>query len=130
MRDEALVHFHRGADISAGIHLNKYGGTVPALLASAAPRLDRNSPGKSVAGFCASFFDLIEDIRPAPTSDWPQWRFTQWDDWFGRINGTYLVDLEKLRVVQFPMYQTHGRIVQCDLSDMPGRLSLVHSRVA
>lgn len=130
MRDEALIHFHRGSDISAGIHLGQHGGAVPALLASAAPRLDPQSPGKSVAGFCASFFDLIEDIRPAPPADWQGWTFAHWDDWFGRINGTFLVDLEKFRVVQFPMYQTHGRIVQCDLSDMPGRLSLVRSRVA
>ena len=130
MRDEALIHFHRGSQISPGIHLRQHGGAVAALLASAAPRLDPNSPGRSVAGFCASFFDLIGDLRPAPPEGWQNWDFARWDDWFGRINGTFLVDLEKLRVVQFPMYQTHGRIVQCDLSDMPGRLSLVRSRVA
>ncbi len=83
-----------------------------------------------MAGFCACFFDLIEDVRTAPPQGWENWTFAQWDDWFGRINGTYLVDLERFRVIQYPMYQTHGRLVKCDLSDMPGRLSLVHSRVA
>ena len=130
MRDEALIHFHRGSDISAGIHIGEQGGKVPALLTSAAPRLDPLRPGKSVAGFCASFFDLVHDIRSAPPPGWQKWGFADWDDWFGRINGTFLVDLNKFQVVQYPMYQTHGRLVQCDLSDIPGRISLVHSRVA
>ena len=130
MRDEALIHFFRGDDISAGIHLAEHGGRVPDLLASASPRLDPQKPGKSVAGFCASFFDLVYDIRSAPSAGWQEWGFAEWDNWFGRINGTFLVDLEQLQVVQYPMYQARGRIVQCDLIGIPGRISLVHSRVA
>jgi hypothetical protein len=130
MRDEALLHFHQADEISPGVHIRSLGGRTPHFLSVAAPRLDRASPGKSAAGFCATFFDLVADLKPPPPPGWRQWGFADWDNWFGRINGVFLVNLTDLSVVQFPMFQTYGREVPCDFSALPGRLSIVEPRVA
>jgi len=127
MRDEALLYFYLGRDISPGIHLSQNGMDAPKLLTAASPRFERHSPGKCVAGFCATFLDLVEDLWPAPPDGWQNWTYVEWDTWFGRINGTYLVNLETLKVTQFPMYRTYGNDVPCDLSGVPGRLQIVAS---
>ena len=125
MRNEAMIHFHKGTRISPGVHLRRDGHRVPDLLSQAAARLDSQSPGRSAAGFCAYYFDLIEDLVPPPPRDWPAWRFFEWDQWFGRVNGTFLVDLDRLSVTQFPIYRVSPADVVCDLSGIPGRLRLV-----
>jgi hypothetical protein len=78
--------------------------------------------------------------RPRPTSrratpdarpiGWESWRFQQWDDWFGRINGVFLVDLMSLRVVQYPLYSCAPQVVRCDLSALPHRLVPVEEWLA
>lgn len=125
MRDEALIHFHDGKTISAGLHLHANGGAAPALISEAAPYLHPKSPGKCVVGFCAAHPDAVDDIVGPPPAGWQDWGFYQWDHWFGRINGVFLVDLKQLRVVQYPLYQCAGRVVPCDLSGLPGRLTAV-----
>lgn len=122
MRDEALIHFHFGRRISAGLMLAANGGAAPELISEAAPYLSPRDPGRSAVGFCACHPDIVADIvAPAPAG-WESWQFAQWDDWFGRINGVFLVDLMQLRVVQYPLYSCAARVVRCDLSAFPQRL--------
>ncbi|MDO8289997.1 MAG: hypothetical protein Q7T44_12335 [Parvibaculum sp.] len=125
MRDEALIHFHYGARISAGLLIGHNGGASAELISEAAPYLSPKNPGKSVVGFCACHPDAVDDIVAPPPADWQNWRFQQWDAWFGRINGVFLVDLERLRVVQYPLYSCGSQIVRCDLSGLPRRLVAV-----
>lgn len=122
MRDEALIHFCVGHRISAGLHLVHNGGAVPALLNESAPYLDPKNPGKCVVGFCAAHPQAIHDVINAPPSTWPSWGFAEWDDWFGRINGVFLLDLDKLRLTQYPLYSCAPTVVPCDLTGLPGRL--------
>ncbi|MGV8995313.1 MAG: hypothetical protein ACOH12_00015 [Parvibaculaceae bacterium] len=125
MRDEALIHFHYGPKISAGLLIGRGGVASGELISEAAPYLSPKNPGKSVVGFCACHPDAVDDIVAPPPADWQSWRFQQWDDWFGRINGVFLVDLERLRVVQYPLYSCGSQIVRCDLSALPRRLVAV-----
>ncbi len=122
MRDEALIHFHYGARISAGLHLAYGGGQAPTLISEAAPYLDARDPGRCVVGFCVCHPQAVSDVLAPPPPGWQDWTFYQWDEWFGRINGVFLVDLLKLRVTQFPLYSCSPNIVPCDLSSLPGRL--------
>lgn len=130
MRDEALIHFHYGRKISAGLHIAEDGGSAPALIEMAAPYLDPRDPGRSAVGFCAAHPQSVADITAAPPKGWENWTFQQWDDWFGRINGVFLVDLKALRVTQWPMYRVSAAHVPCDLSGMPGRLVPIEDLVA
>ncbi|MES1989723.1 MAG: hypothetical protein V4441_02080 [Pseudomonadota bacterium] len=125
MRDEALIHFHYGRQMSAGLLIGHNGGASAELISEAAPYLSPKNPGKSVVGFCACHPDAVDDIVAPPPDDWPSWRFQQWDSWFGRINGVFLVDLERLRLVQYPLYSCSPQIVRCDLSALPRRLVAV-----
>lgn len=125
MRDEALIHFHHGRQISAGVLLASNGGAAPELISEAAPYLSPRNPGRSVVGFCACHPDMVDDITAPPPADWQNWRFQDWDAWFGRINGVFLVDLERLRVVQYPLYSCGSQIVRCDLTQFPRRLTAV-----
>ena len=130
MRDEALIHFHLGRRISAGLLLPQNGGAAPELLSEAAPWLDPRDPGRCVVGFCAAHPDLVGDVvAPAPPG-WDNWRFVEWDDWFGRINGVFLVDLASLKVTQYPLYSCSPHIVPCDLSGLPRRLVPVEEWLA
>lgn len=122
MRDEALIHFHYGRHISAGLHLSEHGGAAAELVSDAAAHLDPKSPGRSVAGFCAVHPGLVADIVNAPPKGWENWQFKEWDAWFGRINGVFLVDLAHLKVTQYPLYSCSPAIVPCDLTALPGRL--------
>lgn len=122
MRDEALIHFHYGSLISVGIVLAANGGAAPELISEAAPYLDPRHPGRSVVGFCACHPDMVDDLVAPPPAGWERWRFQEWDDWFGRINGVFLVDLKQLRVVQYPLYSCGSQVVRCDLSALPRRL--------
>jgi len=117
MRDEALIHFHYGRHISAGVHLAHEGAAAPDLVSEAAPYLDPKHPGRCVVGFCSAHPGAVDDITNAPPRGWENW-----DDWFGRINGVYLVDLRSLKVKQYPLYSCAPLIVPCDLSGLPGRL--------
>ncbi|NER85332.1 MAG: hypothetical protein F6K42_38720 [Leptolyngbya sp. SIO1D8] len=101
-----------------------------ALLEMAAPYLDPRDPGRSAVGFCAAHPQSVSDITAAPPKGWEDWKFQQWDEWFGRINGVFLVDLQTLRVVQWPMYRTSRAHVPCDLSNVPGRLVPIEELVA
>jgi len=125
MRDEALIHFHYGRQISAGLHLPVNGGAAPTLITEAAPYLNARAPGKCVVGFCAAHPDLVDDIVGVPDPSWTNWGFWDWDNWFGRINGVFLVDLERLQVIQYPLYRCSSVIVPCDLTAIPGRLLAV-----
>lgn len=125
MRNDALIHFHKGARISPGLWIETQGHRVPELLSVAAPRLDSASPGRSAAGFCAYFFDLVGDMVAPPPEGWQTWGFFEWDQWFGRVHGTFLVDLDALTVTQYPIYRVSPAKVTCDLSAVPGRLRLV-----
>jgi hypothetical protein len=125
MRDEALIHFHYGRTISAGLLLASNGGAAPELISEAAPYLSPRNPGRSVVGFCACHPDMVDDITAPPPAGWERWRFQDWDNWFGRINGVFLVDLERLRVVQYPLYSCGSQVVHCDLSQFPHRLVAV-----
>jgi hypothetical protein len=122
MRDEALIHFHFGRQISAGLVLGTNGGAAPELISEAAPYLAPRDPGRSAVGFCACHPDMVDDIVAPPPPGWESWRFQQWDDWFGRINGVFLVDLMSLRVMQYPLYSCAPQIVRCDLTALPHRL--------
>ena len=122
MRDEALIHFHYGKKISAGVRLPLNGGAAPELISEAAPWLDPRDPGRCVVGFCAAHPTLVGDITNAPPEGWQDWGFARWDDWFGRINGVFLVDLMQLRVIQYPLYSCGKQVVRCDLSALPRRL--------
>lgn len=122
MRDEALIHFHHGSHISAGIVLAANGSAAPDLIGEAAPYLDPRNPGRCVVGFCACHPDMVSDIVGPPPAGWEAWRFAKWDNWFGRINGVFLVDLKQLRVVQYPLYSCGSQVVRCDLSGLPRRL--------
>jgi len=130
MRDEALIHFHYGRQISAGLVLAANGGAAPDLISEAAPYLNPRSPGRSVVGFCACHPDMVEDVTAPPPAGWESWRFAEWDDWFGRINGVFLVDLKQLRVVQYPLYSCGSQVVRCDLSALPRRLVPVEEWLA
>jgi len=130
MRDEALIHFHYGRKISAGLHIAQDGGAAAALIEIAAPYLDPRDPGRSAVGFCAAHPQSVADITAPPPAGWQAWTFQQWDGWFGRINGVFLVDLRALRVVQWPMYRTSQAHVRCDLSRLPGRLVPIEDRTA
>jgi len=130
MRDESLIHFHYGRRISAGLHVAEQGGRTPDLIARAAPYLDARDPGRSAVGFCAAHPQAVADITDAPPPGWQGWGFQQWDAWFGRINGVFLVDLERLRVVQWPMYRVSRAILPIDLSRIPGRLLPIERIVA
>jgi hypothetical protein len=125
MRDEALVHFHLGRTISPGIHLARQGIWTPGLIGAAAELYDAASPGRSAAGFCAVHHPVIGDLTPPPPHGWQAWRWIEWDQWFGRVHGVFLVDLEQLAVTQFAMYRTGPRRVACDFSRMPGRIAMV-----
>lgn len=121
MRDEALIHFVRDAAISPGVYLAQRGHETPLFLSIAAARFDSLSPGRSAAGLCAAVPDLVSDLYPPPPHDWPRWGFFEWDMWFGRTNGTFLVDLKARAVTQFPIHRVSPRLVsECDLSRMPG----------
>jgi len=120
MRDEALIHFHRDGEISPGIHLSFLGTRTAEFIAAASGRYDPLRPGRSAAGFCAMFFDLVWDLYPPPPQDWRSWGFFEWDRWFGVMHGTFLVDLAAREVVQFPIYRTSGKLIECDLSGMSG----------
>tara|TARA_R110000868_G_scaffold58025_12_gene179023 strand:- start:4179 stop:4583 length:405 start_codon:yes stop_codon:yes gene_type:complete len=122
MRDEALIHFHYGSRISAGLLLASNGGAAPELISEAAPYYTPRDPGRSAVGFCACHPKMVEDMTGPPPKGWQNWRFQDWDEWFGRINGVFLVDLERLRVVQYPLYSCGSQVVRCDLSAMPHRL--------
>ena|SRR3569623_1012143 len=122
MRDEALIHFHYGTRISAGLLLAHNGMSAPELISEAAPYLYPRDPGRSAVGFCACHPQAVDDITNAPPKGWETWKFQQWDDWFGRINGVFLVDLQKLQVVQYPLYSCGAQVVRCDLSALPRRL--------
>lgn len=122
MRDEALIHFHYGRRISAGLVLAANGFQAPDLISEAAPYLSPRDPGRSAVGFCVCHPQAVEDIVGVPPEGWDGWRFQQWDDWFGRINGVFLVDLMQLRVVQYPLYSCAPQVVRCDLSGLPHRL--------
>lgn len=122
MRDEALIHFHYGRQISAGLVLAANGSAAPDLISEAAPYLHPRDPGRSVVGFCACHPDMVEDVTAPPPAGWETWRFAEWDNWFGRINGVFLVDLKQLRVVQYPLYSCGSQVVRCDLSALPRRL--------
>ena len=130
MRDESLIHFHFGRRISAGLHLAENGGDAPRLISQAAPYLDARDPGRSAVGFCAAHPQAVADIADAPPPGWQDWGFQQWDAWFGRINGVFLVDLERLRVVQWPMYRVSSLAVPVDLSALPRRLVPVEELIA
>lgn len=125
MRDEALIHFHYGRHISAGLHLLHEGGAAPELLSEAAPWLDPKHPGRCVVGFCGAHPQAVSDITNAPPRGWENWGFWEWDNWFGRINGVFLVDLRALKVKQYPLYSCGPVTVPCDLSGLPGRLVAV-----
>ena len=126
MRDEALIHFHLGHRISAGLLLPQNGGAAPELLSEAAPWLDPRDPGRCVVGFCAAHPDLVGP----PPDGWRDWGFNEWDNWFGRINGVFLVDLQSLKVTQYPLYSCAPHIVPCDLSSLPRRLVPVEEWLA
>jgi hypothetical protein len=125
MRDEALIHFHYGRHISSGVHLLTNGGAAPELISEAAPYLDPKAPGRCVVGFCGAHPFAVDDITNAPPPGWQEWTFREWDDWFGRINGVFLVDLAQLQVTQYPLYSCSPHIVRCDLTGLPGRLTPV-----
>lgn len=125
MRDEALIHFHFGNRISAGLLISNNGGATPKLISEAAPYLAPRNPGRSAVGFCACHPDIVGNITSAPPLGWQDWTFQQWDAWFGRINGVFLVDLQTLQVVQYPLYSCAPNVVRCDLSALPYRLMLV-----
>jgi len=122
MRDESLIHFVYGDEISVGVHLSRNGGAAPHLISEAAPYLDAQSPGRSVAGFCACHPDAVGDLVNAPPAGWQDWGFWDWDNWFGRINGVFLADLARLKLTQYPLYSCSPQKVQCDFSGLPGRL--------
>lgn len=130
MRDEALIHFHFGRKISAGLHLAERGGTAAALIEAAASYLDPRDPGRSAVGFCAAHPQAVADITAPPPKGWENWTFQQWDDWFGRINGVFLVDLQALRVTQWPMYRVSPTHAPCNLSQIPGRLQPIEELIA
>ncbi len=129
MRDEALIHFHYGRKISAGLHIAEDGMHTASMIEEAGPYLDPRNPGRSAVGFCAAHPQAVADITAPPPNGWQDWGFQKWDEWFGRINGVFLVDLERLRVVQWPMYRVSRVIVPCDLSRVPGRLKPVDELV-
>lgn len=122
MRDEALLHFHLGSAISVGVHIGHDGAKTPALVSEAASYLDPGHPGRSAVGFCASHPNMIVDLTPPPPKGWQDWQFWDWDNWFGRINGVFLVDLEKLQITQYPLYSCASQTVPCDFSRLPRRL--------
>ena len=122
MRDESLIHFHYGLRISAGLHLPRNGSAAPELISEAAPWLDPREPGRCVVGFCAAHPDMVGDVTDAPPAGWEKWGFNEWDQWFGRINGVFLVDMKRLRLVQYPLYSCGSQVVPCDLSGLPRRL--------
>ena len=130
MRDEALIHFHLGRRISAGLLLPQNGGAAPDLISEAAPWLNPRYPGRCVVGFCSAHPDLGGAVVAPPPDDWPDWGFVQWDDWFGRINGVFLVDLQSLKVTQYPLYSCSPHVVPCDLSSLPRRLVPVEEWLA
>ena len=127
MRDESLLHFHHGDTISVGVHLAPHGSLAPKLIADAVPYLDKEHPGRSVVGFCARHASEIADLTAPPPGEWVRWQFAEWDAWFGRINGVFLVDLARLRVVQYPLYACAPQAVACDFSALPGRLAPVEA---
>lgn len=100
------------------------------MIERAAPYLDPRDPGRCVVGFCAAQAQAVADITNAPPPGWQDWGFQDWDAWFGRINGVFLVDLERLRVMQWPMYRVSPLTVPVDLSAMPRRLVSVEELVA
>ncbi len=122
MRNEALIHFHFGDRISAGLLIGSIGNAAPELISEAAPYLAPRDPGRSAVGFCACHPQAVEDITSVPPKGWQAWQFQQWDAWFGRINGVFLVDLQTLQVVQYPLYSCAPNVVRCDLTALPHRL--------
>ncbi len=125
MRDEALIHFHDDQNISAGVHLGRSGFDTLRLIESAMPFFERARLGRCVAGFCAVHAHLVEDITAPPPPQWPQWRFMEWDAWFGRINGVFLVNMQRLKITHYPMYRSAPATPQIDFSKLPGRLKEV-----
>ncbi len=129
MRDEALVHFHLRGEIAPGLHLRLQGAQVADLLSEAAGWLDRRSPGRCVAGFCALHAHLVENITPPPPAGWQYWHFADWDNWFGRLHGVFLVDMDNLRLRQYPLWSCGSAEVPCDFSRLRGRLAAVGGAV-
>jgi hypothetical protein len=125
MRDEALIHFHYEQKISVGIELSHSGFEATNLIEKAMHLYDRTQPNRCVAAFCATHLHLVEDIVPAPPRDWQSWRFSQWDQWFGRINGVFLVDMKLLKVAHYPMYRSSPVVRQSDFSKLPKRLAII-----
>ncbi len=124
-RDEALIHFHYEGKISAGVELTHGGFQATKLIEEALPLCDRYSPNRSLAAFCAAHLHLVEDIIPAPPKEWQKWRFIEWDAWFGRLNGVFLVDMKQLQIKHYPMYRSSPVIRPSDFSQLPNRLAVV-----
>ena len=72
---------------------------------------------------------ILRNKYPTDTG-WENWRFVEWDEWFGRINGVFLVDLASLKVTQYPLYSCAPQVVPCDLSGLPRRLVPVEEWLA
>jgi len=125
MRDEALIHFHYGQSISVGIHLQSGGSKAVALIDEAMPFFDSRSPGRCVAGFCAKHAHLVEDILSPPPIHWQSWRFIEWDQWFGRLHGVFLVDMANFNIKHYPLYRSSPIMRKGDFSRLPRRLYAV-----
>lgn len=125
MRDEALIHFHYQRKISVGVELSYHGFKAIKLIEEAMSFFDRTHPNRCAAGFIATHSHLVEDIIPAPPKDWQSWRTIEWDQWFGRINGVFLVDMELLKIKHYPMYRSSPIIRPSDFSQLPNRLAAV-----
>ncbi len=125
MRDEALIHFHTGQKISVGVALAQGGFNAVEFIQEAMNLYDKKNPNRCAAAFCACHLHLIDDMYPAPSADWQSWRFQEWDSWFGRLNGVFLVDMKKLQVQHFPMYRSSPVMRPSDFSALPNRLEAV-----
>ena len=125
MRDQALIHFHYGQKISVGIELARQGFNAVKLVEEAMSAYDRQSPNRCVAAFCTLHLHLVEELTPAPPKTWQDWRFIEWDQWFGRLNGVFLVDMTLLKIKHYPMYRSSPVMRPSDFSKLPNRLAAV-----
>ena len=125
MRNESLIHFHYEQNISVGIHLRYHGDETIELIERATHFLDQKYPGRCVAGFCAMHNHLIETITKPPPEDWHLWRQIEWDQWFGRLHGVFLVDMKYLQIAHYPLYRSAPITRKADFSALEGRLRLV-----